>query len=355
MPAVVFLSLADPTQERLWRLALGTQQVDVRSVPPSRDLLHLVAEVAREETSIGVLLDIAAYGRLRHPLEEWVQRIIAAAPLAHIVAVRAGVTEVSSSVVNWATACGVKRVIGDLRGENAWSLVSELLHALPGWAAEATLSEERFRSFQRSMNKELTLARVTDPLLNAGRLLAARKVTTEALAAELRRAVPPKDRRYRLTNYRICFVAEAAVAWLAERLGVTRDQAVHVGRLLQAEGRLYHVLHEHDFSDGYLFFRYAGDPSLIDALDLAIVVARLRAAGGLDIETREWKGTRYPQCFTGAGFVERLGALFPVGVEEAASVGQLLIDLGIMHHVADAHPFIDGEFFYRFYSDENGR
>lgn len=353
MTAVAFVSLADTNQERLWRLALATQQIDVRSVSPSPALLSKVTEAAAAAHGIVILLDIAAAGRTGRALDDFVRQLLAAAPTARIIAVQTGATKVSPLVNAWATSCGAHQVIGDMVFDNAGQLLNLCVAQFPNWASVATVSDERFRAFLRSLNKDLIKARVTDQVINAGRLITARNLTTDQLHTELRRAVPSKDRRYRLKNYRICFVASDAVTWLAERLGVTRQQAVSVGRLLQAERRLYHVLHEHDFADDYLFFRYSGDPALLDGVNLKQIMHRLRAPGGLDIETREWHGKRYPQCFPGHHFVERLGALFPLGVEECAAIGQWLIDLGITHHVADEHPFIDGEFFYRFYADES--
>ncbi|NEQ87860.1 MAG: hypothetical protein F6K26_50170, partial [Moorea sp. SIO2I5] len=38
--------------------------------------------------------------------------------------------------------------------------------------------------------------------------------------------------------------------------------------------------------------------------------------------------------------------------EDAVTIGQILINRGIIHHVADDHPFRDDYLFYRFYLDE---
>jgi len=96
----------------------------------------------------------------------------------------------------------------------------------------------------------------------------------EELAALVKRmsgpgGVPIADRRHLLTVYRQCFVGREAVDWLVRGEGLTRGEAVAVGRLLVARGRVRHVLEEHGFEDGGLFYRFAPPGS-----------ARRNASGG---------------------------------------------------------------------------
>lgn len=65
-----------------------------------------------------------------------------------------------------------------------------------------------------------------------------------------------RDRRHRLTHYRSCFVGREAVDWLVSNQGMTRQEAVQVGQLLLERSHLHHVLDEHPFLDGYLFYRF---------------------------------------------------------------------------------------------------
>jgi small-conductance mechanosensitive channel len=67
------------------------------------------------------------------------------------------------------------------------------------------------------------------------------------------------DRRYYLRWFPRCFVASEAVDWLVRMEGLTRDEAVHVGKLLFERGDVHHVLDEHVFHDGHLFFRFRAD------------------------------------------------------------------------------------------------
>jgi hypothetical protein len=67
------------------------------------------------------------------------------------------------------------------------------------------------------------------------------------------------DRRHLLTTYRHCFVGREAVSWLVEREGLTRAEAVAVGKRLLEAGHLRHVLDEHGFEDESFFYRFAAD------------------------------------------------------------------------------------------------
>jgi small-conductance mechanosensitive channel len=75
-----------------------------------------------------------------------------------------------------------------------------------------------------------------------------------------------EDRRHLLTTYPRTFVGAEAVAWLRDRLGLTRDEAVQVGTLLVERRLVHHVLDEHGFEDGNFFFRfYADEPPVPSA------------------------------------------------------------------------------------------
>jgi len=64
-----------------------------------------------------------------------------------------------------------------------------------------------------------------------------------------------QDRRYHLRLYLHCFVGREAVAWMMDKYGFSRDEAVRVGNAMLEEGLLYHVTREHPFRDDYLFYR----------------------------------------------------------------------------------------------------
>jgi small-conductance mechanosensitive channel len=68
-----------------------------------------------------------------------------------------------------------------------------------------------------------------------------------------------EDRRYRLSIHRRCFVGGEAVQWLVAREGLTRAEARALGERLVERGLAHHVLDEHGFEDGHLFYRFYAD------------------------------------------------------------------------------------------------
>lgn len=78
------------------------------------------------------------------------------------------------------------------------------------------------------------------------------------LAEAFRQGVEIKDRKYRLTTYKQCFVGKEAVDFLiASGAAETREDAVQLGNALSQEYHLFeHVVRDHDFKDEELFYRF---------------------------------------------------------------------------------------------------
>jgi len=86
--------------------------------------------------------------------------------------------------------------------------------------------------------------------------------------------------------------------------------------------------------------------------DLGALIAQMRGPDGLAIADRRHLLSVYPRCFVGAHAVEWLMRARDLTRDEAVRLGQTLVERGVIHHVLDEHPFRDGNFFYRFYTDE---
>jgi len=79
----------------------------------------------------------------------------------------------------------------------------------------------------------------------------------DEMALEFKRNVLTKDRTYRFKTYRQCFVASEAVDYLVfSGWAASRQDAVNIGRALQANGLFEHVHRDHRFVDEHLFFRF---------------------------------------------------------------------------------------------------
>jgi hypothetical protein len=68
-----------------------------------------------------------------------------------------------------------------------------------------------------------------------------------------------RGRSYLGRNYASCFIGRDAVDWMAGRYRLEREDAVALGQRLFDLGLLHHVLDEHEFIDGYFFYRFYAD------------------------------------------------------------------------------------------------
>jgi hypothetical protein len=68
-----------------------------------------------------------------------------------------------------------------------------------------------------------------------------------------------KDRWYNLKVYPRCFIGSDAVKWLMTNQKLTREEAIRAGQILIERRIIHHVLDEHKFEDGHLFYRFYTD------------------------------------------------------------------------------------------------
>ena len=96
------------------------------------------------------------------------------------------------------------------------------------------------------------------------------------------------------------------------------------------------------------------DEAYFESIDLDELTSRLKRI--LDIRDRKYgfPPKTYPQCFVGREAVKKLIDEDIAGHEEdAVRIGNMLLNAGVFHHVQDAHPFENKNWFYRFFSDED--
>lgn len=176
--------------------------------------------------------------------------------------------------------------------------------------------------------------------------------TAQDLAAALLAGGNVADRRYHLKKYPECMVGEEAVNWMSRRYGISREHAVLLGDALLRTGHLHHVVKEQPFADAEFFYRVATQ-GRFDAVPLDAATAFLRGAKGL-VADRAWHGVNFPQCMVGSEAVDALSAHFVLTRAEATVLGQSLLDLGLLRHVADEHPFVDAKLFYELQPERQG-
>ncbi len=249
----------------------------------------------------------------------------------------------------WATQAGADVIVGQI---NAWRWAATGERLLNGLLN----GDERVAAASRRVKPYLKVAMHATGA-NVGSVQArlisdaeADGIDLTALAFRMQRSggVNIADRRYRLRIYPDCFVADEGVTWLERALSVNKEKAIAIGQALQATGLIYHVAREQPFNDESLFFRVAQIPS---RWDVEAFYALARSSSGFEVKDRSYRGTQHSRCFVGSEAVEWMQAQGHT-VNEALSMGQQMIDLSLIHHVHDEHPFKNENLFYRFYRDE---
>lgn len=173
--------------------------------------------------------------------------------------------------------------------------------------------------------------------------------TAEASAQWLAEHLDIQDRSYHFKTYPACFVGAAAVACLCQAFSLSVPAAVAVGQALGSLGLLHHVTHQHAFADAPLFFRLAVS-SQADTVDLGRAWQVLTETA--QVAQRMYLGTVYDKCFVGSQAVSALCEQLKLTRHASHLVLHRLAQCGLLTHVVNAQPFIDGNFFYRFTRQE---
>jgi Domain found in Dishevelled, Egl-10, and Pleckstrin (DEP) len=161
-----------------------------------------------------------------------------------------------------------------------------------------------------------------------------------------------RDRIWHARHWPQCFVGREAVDWIARHLGVSRADALRLGRRLVACGRVRHVADEHDFRDARLFYRFVepgGDSAPAGPPLPADLAAALRAgaAGGPPLADHRRGVALHRRCALGRDIVAWIMARQGVDASTALHWGAALMRLGRLRHVYDDRPFSAGRELFR--------
>ncbi len=343
-------ALAAPHQEEIWRAAFASQGVTaVRAM--EAPLLQLLGTTPRVAEAFDVaLVDLAVLVAEATPLARLVRRARLHRPDMRLIAVHTARHTVEPGELRWARSQGAGDLlpavsVARMRVEGEDLLARALGSAVP--------NARRLRTFLRAVAHGPGYGVDDDPYVVIERL-ASRGVDLDELARRMRGAqgVAVRDRSYRFKSYAACFVGSEAVDWIARTAKLDRTLALQAGQALCARGLFHHVVKEHSLRDGAFFYRFRAPTEAIDAIDIDELVKLMRGASGVGIRTRSYLGKSYPECFVGSEAVDWMARTYQLDREQAVALGQRLIDLCLLHHVVDEHDFVDGAFFYRFFSDE---
>lgn len=83
---------------------------------------------------------------------------------------------------------------------------------------------------------------------------------TLRIARQMKNGLTIKDRVYMFKKYKQCFIGKTAVSWMMKNdLAATRQEATAIGKKLLTADVIAHVMDEHDFEDGFLYYRFKKD------------------------------------------------------------------------------------------------
>ncbi len=206
--------------------------------------------------------------------------------------------------------------------------------------------------------------------------------------------VPVKDRKWHARTYPKCFVGTEAVSFMVKAgMATSREAAVKLGLRLCNEYNLFeHVCREHEFKDGYLFYRFVGKRKrfvpMIDECAATLVLNEalmgmdddddddrsststtstsgdemygLREVSkalesGLEVKDRKWHLRTYADCFIGTDAVDFLIINgYARTRADAVKLGRKVASsLNLFHHVTGDHLLEDDLLYYRFSSEKD--
>ncbi|XP_048849979.1 DEP domain-containing mTOR-interacting protein-like [Brienomyrus brachyistius] len=183
-------------------------------------------------------------------------------------------------------------------------------------------------------------------------------VTGEQLRLCLHEGKVIKDRRHHLRTYPNCFVAKELIDWLIEhKEAPDRATAIRIMQKLLDQSIIHHVCDEHmEFKDMKLFYRFRIDDGTFPMDNEAKVFMRgqriyekLMSTDNGPMQTRHEGGRDYDRTLVASEFVDWLLQEGEVATrEEAEQLGQRLLEHGILQHVTNQSPFVDGQLLFQF-------
>ena len=344
----ILLLSNDPTTLALMRAASDAFESTLDAFDDANDLKRKLSRRSDADSLI-VILDLPTVALAGLRVANLCTNVKQANADAKIGLIASATHHIVAAVDEWAAQAGADIIVGQINAARWVATGERLLLALLNGDERALAASRRVRPYLRvAMHAAGASAGTVQARLIAN--AEADGIDLTALAFRMQRSggVNIADRRYRLRIYPECFVADEGVTWLGRALSLSKEKAIAIGQALQAAGLIYHVAREQPFNDESLFFRVAQIPP---RWDVEAFYSLARSDSGFDVKDRNYRGTLYPRCFVGSEAGEWIQAQGHT-VNEALSMGQQMIDLSLMHHVHDEHPFKNENLFYRFYRDE---
>jgi Domain found in Dishevelled, Egl-10, and Pleckstrin (DEP) len=346
----VILAQSDHYQEVMLTSVFLSMNLAVRKIRRDLPLLHEIKAVC--DSTRGTIVVCADLGRVAMERMLWPQFARSIRSLignVELLATHDNLIRVDHRVRSWAMKHGAHDVIPRLSHVRVKSSVRPLMEPMSqifgiepdaqrvseyvsGLHGNLRDEADKFSTYQHTWRKLEGVGHIPD-------LIAESMMDSGSVQA--------MDRRYRLKTYPNCFLGREATTWLSSNLSISRAQAVDVGELLRVLGFVYHVAMDQPFADSDFYYRYRRETGVLTKIDPDMVMEEGLSIRGFDIKDRTWRGISFPRCFVGAEAVKWMSSFYGISMEDAISLGQLMLDIYLFRHVTDEHGFVDQPFFYR--------
>jgi EAL domain-containing protein (putative c-di-GMP-specific phosphodiesterase class I) len=263
---------------------------------------------------------------------------------------------VLDAIISLASDLGIKLVAEGVETQAQWDyLAQRQVASVQGYLVAKPMALDAFgRWFEGRLAPQQSPTNVSNPG-PAGRVAqgAAAVLQDERLAGIWRAmhstgGVDIRDRLFHLRQYPQCFVGREAVDWLVHHTGVSRGEAIRLGRRLVALGCIKHVLNEHDFQDGEYFYSVVSDPEQGAPQPAAADLREALQGPNGPVQTDHRRGLiRHRRCLRGADLLDWLCARYAVSRSTALQWGAQLMKQGRLRHVFDDRPLSDGQALFR--------
>ena len=355
--AAVTLLLSSEGDTALWRAALSSQGLSVRGVDARHgEPLHALRAELKLRRADAAIIDTGAFAASAREAPRALAEIRREFAGMRIFLRLAGRAHVSPVEQKWAAEWGVEAIL-PATSLGAWrETVKDPLGIVMRSLGDRRPDAASLQTFLKVLLNDQAPGEDGAVARHFAHLRWLERIGVEPLRllAEMRarNGVDVADRSYRGKTYRECFVASRAVDFLERHWGVSGETGVLVGAALQSLGLMHHVVREQPFADGNLFFRFGAGDAIFARVPFAALVEELRGPEGVEIADRSYLGKPFARCFVGREAVDWLRSRCGIALGEAEDLGQRMLELGLLHHVVDEHPFMDGPNFYRFLCDE---
>jgi hypothetical protein len=333
------LAPVSPYQGSVWTAALGAAGIDVQRVDRPGAVAQFAAAAGPADANTLLVLDLQRIAEESLDLIAYAQALRERAPARTWIAMLGARVSVSASARALARAVGACDLVALVDHRDLPSL-----RALSDALSQAGVANDAGALYRML---ESAPPRTLPPAVT---LIHAAGTTVQALVERMRGSdgVDRADRRYAGKTYADCFIGSEALDWLAGALGASRTAALEVGQCLLEYGVFHHVVKDHPFRDERLFYRFVSNAAALEAIVLEDLVKQMWSPRGLAVAPRTYRGKTYDDCFVGSEAVDWIVRRYALSREDAVTLGQQLVDLGLAHHVVDEHPFKDGHYFFRF-------